>query len=74
MLIFCFVGIQTRVDVAVPLIERFKGFSGGTLIVVRDENTFKMHGRVYGVHLVCFMFRDKINTVDILFIFTAFDK
>ena len=47
---------------------------GGSMVFIWNKNTFKVHGRVYGMNFVCLMLRYKINTVDIHFIFSALDK
>ena len=38
---------------------------GGSMVFIWNKNTFKVHGRVYGMNFVCLMLRYKINTVSI---------
>lgn len=55
-------------------VKLFKSLCGGSMVFIWNKNTFKVHGRVYGMNFVCLMLRYKINTVDIHFIFSALDK
>ncbi len=61
-------------DIAVAFVEFLESLSGGTLVFIRNEDTFKMHGRINSMYLMSFVFRDKINAVDVLVIFSAFDE